>query len=766
MLRLLGRYVFREIVASAVLGAFLFTFVLFLLRVDRIFDVLVRSSVTAKTIVSLFALAMPPVLPLTIPVGVLVGVLIGLGRMSSDGEIVAMRAAGVSSRRVIPPVLLFALLATGLAGYASLRLTPLSIRESTKIINDLIANRLSAEIQPRVFEESFPNTILYVGDVRPGEPVLWKKVFMADVSAPEQRSSGMREKAEGPLITVAREAIAVSDPQHNRIQLSLTDASTYEMGKDHVAHDISFPRGSQALDAAPPAQVKTLPFPEMNTGQLWKYAGPDVIEARVELHRRFALPVACLMLALVGIPLGISTRKGGKSAGYVTAVFLAFFCYHLSSITLIGLARQHALPVSVAVWLPNVAFGIGGLILVVLMERPGDRDLLGRLGAAAGSVLANLKHERSFLAGRRLALLPQLVDTYVLSNFLFYFLLWLASFVLMTLIYNFFELMGDMIRNHIPLTKMFTYLFFLTPTLIYQTLPISVLVAVLVAFGMLAKQNEITAFKACGVSLHRLALPIIVVSLLFSACLFAFDFYYVPGANRKQEALRDEIKGRATQTYLNPDRKWIWGSGGPPRIFYYKYFDPAERMMAGVYVFELEPDTFRLTREIAAERARWNDSLKSWVFENGWTRGTESTSYRAFPVSTFSELTEEPGYFLKEALQDKQMNYLQLQQYIGDLKQSGFDTVRLQVQFYRKFSVPLFAIIMAMIAVPFGFLVGNRGAMAGIGVGIAIAIIYWGTGILFEKIGDVNQLPPAMAAWSPDLLFSMAGLYLIMRMRS
>ena len=191
--------------------------------------------------------------------------------------------------------------------------------------------------------------------------------------------------------------------------------------------------------------------------------------------------------------------------------------------------------------------------------------------------------------------------------------------------------------------------------------------------------------------------------------------------------------------------------------------------MAGAYVFELEPNTFRLTREISAARAHWSDSLKTWVFENGWTsdfRGTERVSYRTYPVATFPELTEAPDYFLKEALQDKQMNFRQLASYIGDLQQSGFDTVQLQVQLYRKFSVPLFALIMALIAVPFGFLVGQRGAMTGIGVSIAIALSYWGIDILFQKIGDVSQLPPAMAAWSPDAVFSLAGLYLLMRLRS
>jgi lipopolysaccharide export LptBFGC system permease protein LptF len=191
--------------------------------------------------------------------------------------------------------------------------------------------------------------------------------------------------------------------------------------------------------------------------------------------------------------------------------------------------------------------------------------------------------------------------------------------------------------------------------------------------------------------------------------------------------------------------------------------------MGGVIVYELEPNTYRLVRQISAERAHWQTSLNTWVFENGWQRdfrGNQSIPLTAFQAQTFPELDEAPSYFLKEVKQDSQMNFRELDSYIRDLQQSGFNTVKLRVQFYQKFSVPLFVLIMAMISIPFGFLVGNRGAMAGIGVSIGIAIAYWGIGLLFEKIGDVNQLPPAIAAWSPDALFSLTGLYLLLRMRS
>jgi LPS export ABC transporter permease LptG len=420
-----------------------------------------------------------------------------------------------------------------------------------------------------------------------------------------------------------------------------------------------------------------------------------------------------------------------------------------------------------------VVFGLAGAIFLVRMERPGDRDVTASLTEGMTRLFGWMKPRVPKGGERarywRIPLLPQILDRYVLTNFLFYLGIVLAAFVSMFLMFTFFELTGDMIRHNIPLKKMFTYLFFLSPMLIYEFMPICVLMAVLVNLAVLSKQNEVTAFKACGVSLYRMALPILLVSALLSGGLFAFDYYYVPDANRKQDRLRDEIKGKPVQTYYRPDRKWTMGKGF--HIYYYRLFDPTEKVMVDVNVYELQPSTFQLVRQIKAERARWNAGAKTWIYENGWSSDFQSDTNctrTGFQITTFPELTEPPGYFLKEYLQDTQMNFVQLDQYIRDLRDSGYgyDTVGLEVQLYRKFSVPLFALIMATIAIPFGFLVGSRGAMTGIGVSIAIALSYVGISTLFEKIGEVGQLPPVMAAWAPDLVFGLAGLYLLLRMKS
>src|SRR5262245_162202 len=171
---ILGRYIFREIVPSAVLGTVFSTFVIFLQNSGVIFEILIRSSAKPTAAPYLFAPSLLQLPPVTVPFGALVGILIGLGRMSTDGEITAMRAAGVPSQRVILPVMTFALLATAVAGASSIWLTPRATRETYRIANKLAAEQLTAEIQERVFAEQFPNKILYVESVKPGPVVEWQ----------------------------------------------------------------------------------------------------------------------------------------------------------------------------------------------------------------------------------------------------------------------------------------------------------------------------------------------------------------------------------------------------------------------------------------------------------------------------------------------------------------------------------------------------------------------------------------------------------------
>jgi len=770
---LIGRTLFDEIMASAMLGSVLFVLVLFLQKAGQLFSILVNATTTPANVGYLFLLLLPATLPLTIPLGVLSGTLIALSRMSSDGEIVALRASGVPARRLALPTAAFGLSGVLLTAFCSLWLTPWCNTETIRVLNELGAAQVTAEIQPRVFEESFPNTILYVGDVLPGQPVRWRNIFIADMTPPGQRKSmGSDEQGEGPRVTLAGEAVVTPDPARNRLQMSMLRNNTYEAGPNpETYYRVGYPKGEQILEARERGQVKAKLYSATSTVDLLPDVGKSA-EASIEFHQRLALPLACLLLAITGLPLGVSSRKGGKSGAFVVTVAFAFF-YYMALVSLIGLAREGRLNPALAVWIPNIFFAILGMAALIRLEKTAGRDLFGAVKSWAavhtGRIASALQRATARPgAYSRAAALPSVIDSLILSSFLFYFSILLASFVLLTEVFNFFELLGDVFKQQIPMPELVRYLVFLAPKLISDAAPVSILVAVLVTFGVMAKNNEITAFKACGVSLYRLAAPVMVASALISAALFVFDHYVVTQANLIQDALRNRIKNKPVQTYLSPSRQWIFGRGS--RIYYYKLFDPAQEMLGDVSVFEFDDKAFTLKRHIRASQARWEPRLKTWVFQDGWARELQPRNDRFLSFSgetaTFASLDEPPSWFAKEVKTYKQMTFEQLRDYIAELRQSGFSVVPLEVQYHRKFSLPLFAFVMALISAPFAFLTGSRGAMTGVGVSLVIAIAYFSLNFLFEQLGTVGLLPPPLAAWSPHAVFTLSGAYLLTRLRS
>jgi len=160
---------------------------------------------------------------------------------------------------------------------------------------------------------------------------------------------------------------------------------------------------------------------------------------------------------------------------------------------------------------------------------------------------------------------------------------------------------------------------------------------------------------------------------------------------------------------------------------------------------------------------------KLWVLQSGWVRdfaGGQVVRYQIFRVADFPELSETPGYFNRESRQAFQMNWRELHGYIEDLHNAGFDVSTLTVQWHKKLAYPLIAPIIMLLAIPFAFFVGTRGAVGGVALGVAIGMVYWAVSALFEALGGVGQLPPFLAGWSPDVIFGFLGVYFFLKMKT
>ena len=791
-MRILTRYILREVSSHALLGVLLFTFVIFMRDLGRLLELVVRNSAPLPSVGEIFLYTLPTTFMITLPMGTLVGILIGLSRLAADSEVTAIRASGMGAGMFLRVVSIFAVAAWLLGMTNSVYVAPQAARALSNLQDRLKSSQASFEIQPRVFYEEFKNNVLYVQDAVPSKgQSLWRGIFLADISNPAS-----------PKITLAERGALLSEST-DKVRFHLEDGTQQELiPKARDQYSITTFESTDIPVELPSAADRgprdLLPVAELSLHSLLRNAkrergagaalvkidpvtsSYDYLKARyyeIEFHRRFALPAACLVLALVGIPLGLSARKGGRSAGFVLTILLVFV-YYFFSLVGVSLARQGKVAPWLGVWAGNFFFFLCGLFLLWRVDRmPLDfsgfsritTELRARLAAIGDRLLGT--RERGWLRagsrqpGRRYgAKFPLILDDMILRDFAMYLVMILATFLILALVFTFFELLTDIVRNKVSFIMLAEYLLNLSPSLIYLMAPMSVLLAVLITFGLMQKSSELTAMKATGISIYRATLPVIVLAGFFAMGLFIFDQVYIPTTNRRQEILRNQIKGKPPQTYLQADRKWIFGESN--QIYYYQVFDPDANRFGGISVFEFDPATFRLTRRIHADGAHWEPRLKKWVFENGWVRTLDGTSiqeYRTFDVSTFNELGEDPSYFKKEVRQSSEMDYQELRNYIQDLQQSGFDTVRLKVQLQKKLAFPLITLVMAVLAIPFSAQKRRGGALAGVAIALGIAIVYWVAAGLFEAMGNANQLPALLAAWAPDFIFALAGGYLLLR---
>ncbi len=790
-MRILTRYILKEIGSHAIIGVALFTFIIFMRDLGRLLELIVRNSAPLPSVAEIFLFTLPATFTITIPMGVLVGILVGLSRMAADSEVTAIRASGMGVGMFIRSVAIFAIGAWLLGMLNSVYLAPQSAIALNHLQERLRSSQASFEIEPRVFYEDFKDIVLYVQDAIPSKgQALWRGVFLADIS-----------DSSSPKITLAKRGALLSDAP-NKLRFHLEDGTQQEaVPKVQDQYSITTFENTEIPIAVPTDENRPhdlLPVAELGLQSLLRNAARErkaaesfrisdpglynysLIKARyyeIEFQRRFALPAACLVLAMVGIPLGLSARKGGKSTGFVLTILLVVVYYFFSMIC-VQMARQGRMSPWLGSWWGNIFFFLCGLFLLWRVDRmpieianltTGWKLLLQKL-QALGADRRRLAHGRRVTTESALhrhrfsARFPLILDDMILRDFALYLTLILTTFLVLALVFTFFALLTAIGRNKVPLVTVAEYLWNLSPSMIYLMAPMAVLLGVLITFGLMDKSSELIAMKASGFSIYRATLPVIVLCGVFAGALFVFDQLYIPRTNRQQEILRNEIKGKPPQTYLQADRKWIFGQNN--EIYYYRVFDPDQDHFGGISIFEFDPDNFQLTRRIYAEHAHWDEHLQKWVFEQGWVRGLHGASiqdYRTFDVATFNELHENPGYFKKEVKQSSEMSYDELRRYIDDLQQSGFDTVRLKVQLQKKIAFPLITLVMAVLAIPFSASGRRGGALAGVAIALGIALVYWVTSGLFEAMGNANQLPAMLAAWAPDFIFAFAGGYLLLR---
>ena len=773
MLRIIDRYILREVIPPFFLALFVFTFLLMIPPIMEVAEELISKGVDAMTIVKLMATLIPQGLGITIPIALLLGVLMGLGRLSSDRETVALQACGVSLFRMIVPLTLLGVVSTLATAYVLITALPDANQAFREITFRTVANRAEGEIRPRVFDEYFPNVVLYVREVSTTADG-WSDVLLADTRASEQ-----------PDIYVAEHGRVVLDSEQRRVDIVLTKGSGHQVDpsapETYEVHDFDEIVIGLDSDTVFPRTGPQRGYRELSVAQLqdeadrMTAAGLSPHRPVMEIHRKFSIPVACLVFILIALGLGVTSRKDGKLASFALGTGV-IFAYYVIMYGAEAMAKGALVSPQLAMWLPNILLGLFGVGLVVWRSRSVERRILlpflPRRVPTVEDPTGNEHKTKVSLAG---STAPQLgrvklhiLDWYVIRVYLGVAGLAFVGLLGIFYISTFIDLSDKLFKGETTGFRLLEYFWYATPQFAYYVLPIAALVATLVTVGLLTRSSELTVMKACGISLYRAALPIFVISLVWSGVLFGMSESILARANRRAEAINHEIRIGTPNTVDVMNRRWVVGKNGS--IYHYLSFEPERDEFGSLSVYDFRGRPWHLVRRTFVEHATFAEGRGIWNGERVWVRDLVSTADdgSALVTSEVQPLAflEPPDYFETEPPDAELMNVRELGTYVDELSASGFDVVQLVVALHRKISFPFVTLVLTLIAVPFAVTMGPRGALYGVGVGISIACSYWIVMSVFGAIGSAGLLAPMLAAWAPNLLFGASATYLLLTVRT
>ena len=790
-MKLLDRYVIREILPPMLLSLLIFTFLLDIPPLMEQLEQLISKGVPWTVAGRMLLTLIPQALGLTIPMSLLVGILIGLGRMSGDREAMALLACGVSPYRLLRPILLLAGVAGGAHLWVMLSAIPDANQTFREIAYDTIAQQVENDVRPQVFFTNFPPLVLYTRDVVPGGGG-WKDVLVADTTKPE-----------ATVLFMARRGRLILDRQKQTVDLVLQDGTRYASRDAEGKQVDTFRFPKEVIVTIDPKTVFSRfavmrGLAELTVAQLIEQASLKIgnnLPAHQEMeyiHQKFSFPAACLVFAIIGVALGLTVARDGKLAGFVVGIAV-IFAYYILLYLAMGVTKGYysgpaggAQPLWVAHlsrWAPNLLLLPFAVLALIWRARWAEGRLpfrsLVRFNEAATDWIDRRRRAadgpRTSAApgqrgGQRVVivirvprlswLMPNILDRYISAIYLRTAAISFAALLGIFYISTFIDKSDKLFKGQATTAAVVQLLGFMTPQFIYYVIPLSALLSVLVTFGLLSRSSELSVMKACGISLYRIATPLILLSLVWSGILFGLEQRLLARANEQVERLDAEIRGRPPRTSSPLHRTWLIGQDGS--IYHYSAYDPQRNAIRNLAVYRPAKSAWELESQVFTPQATWAEDR--WVGTNGWQQ--DFAPRRWTPFATRDLPLEPPDYFETQQPIAEMMTVPELKRFIDEQAASGMNVVPLTIELQKKLAFPLVTVVMTLLAIPFGMTTGKRGTLYGIGIGIVLALCYWIVGSVFAAIGKAGMLDPILAGWAPNILAAGSAAYLLLTART
>jgi LPS export ABC transporter permease LptF/LPS export ABC transporter permease LptG len=769
--RILDRYVLRELTAPLGISIAVFMFFLVIDRVYQLTDLVITKRVPFRLVFPLLGFLLPPLLSLTLPIALLLAVLVAGGRLTADLEVTALQALGVSPLRLFRPFLLAGFAVSGLVACLTLVVNPWAAAAFQRQLFNILQGRAVTGIQERTFNATFPQIVLYVEEISPSQ------VNLKSVLASDERDPGVLR------IIVAREGRLLPDEAQRRLTLRFIDGSvdesdtqdlrrfrhtTFSVYDVNLALTMAGASSSSGADAKPEKEMALRP---LMAAALGSGRARETAPYLVELHKRFALPAAALVFVLTGFPLGIRSSRGGRAAALASS-FVIVVCYYILSTSLEEPALKGRLPAAIAVWLPNVMFGVLGVGLLrgVSIRIPKSwLEIVWRLDPrrAARAQSQELNATVARRVSRRAGPRPStfIIDRYLLREYLMLIVIGLLVMGVFSVVVDLLQSLDRFLRDKPPWIYIAQHFLYLLPRELYKGLPLVVLVSTIFLFLSLTRQRELDALKAAGISLYRVSAPVLATALLISLLALVFQEAALPEITAKgDEVDRVKIRGFPPRHLLRQGQ--VWYRSSETRFLHIALLDPIAKSLDGLVLLDLDP-AFHLVNRVDVARAQWTP--QGWRMWNGFTRQIDRANRVQSRPFEYQEggIPENVEDFIQVQRPPDTMNFLELRAYVAKLRERGHQVGAYVVQLHSKLSFPLIHFIMALVAIPFALASPRSGGRAtGIGVAIVIAAGYWMVHSMALAFARSDLLPAALAAWTANIIFTGVGAALLFNART
>jgi lipopolysaccharide export system permease protein len=387
LVRIINRYILREILVPFGLGLAVFTLILLIARILKLVEMVVNRGVPLLEVLKLFSYILPAFLEVTVPMALLLAVIVAFGRLSSDSEIIALKTSGVSLYQLTRPVALFAVVVYLVALATSLYARPWGNSLLRDGLYEIAKTRASAGIKEKVFTDDFSGLVIYVDRIEPPGNTL-RGILISDTRDSTQRNTvfaevGLLVPNEALHMLVLRllggsiHAFYPKDRSYHRTEFSIYDISL----------DLNTAFAKMQPREKDPSEMT---LPELAASMATKRAaGQPANSEAVEVQRKFSIPFACLAFAAIGVPLGIRPSRSARSRGFTMSLSIIFGYYVLLSMGE-SLGERGVLPAVVALWIPNVALTALALVLFARALRESEPRHFRTLGTWVLSVRLRL----------------------------------------------------------------------------------------------------------------------------------------------------------------------------------------------------------------------------------------------------------------------------------------------------------------------------------------------------------------------------------------